>query len=107
MSETGANTEGAQHLGSGGNKLLIFQSILYFVIGASSPVTGILSTEVPMTNRVIALMILLGLGGGCAAVKAFLSTTFADSNANAASQPTKKVEIDQPADKRVPVDATV
>lgn len=88
------------------NKLLAFHILLHFIGGVAAPVAGVLSTDAPLTNRVIALMIVLGIAGGAGAVRAFMSTSFADSGANQSSQPTKKVEIDQPPDKKVPVDIT-
>lgn len=61
------------------SKQLIIQGALYTIIGALTPVTALLNTEQALTNRVITVMIVSGIIAGATALKAFLSTTFAQS----------------------------
>ena len=58
---------------------LIIQGALYTIIGALTPVVALLTSNEELDNRKIAVMIISGLVAGATALKAYLSTTFADS----------------------------
>ena len=61
------------------NPQLIIQGSLYFIIGALTPVGAVLASSNEMDHRAVAAMIVTGLVAGATALKAFFSTTFADS----------------------------
>ena len=63
------------------NKQLIIQGALYVIIGAITPVMAMLSSsqDVILTQRAIVTACLAGVVSGATALKAFLSTTFAQS----------------------------
>ena len=61
------------------NKQLLIQGALYVIIGALSPIAALLTTDQEITNRVLTVMIISGILSGATALKAFLSTTFAQS----------------------------
>jgi hypothetical protein len=72
-----------------GNKLLTFQTLLYFIIGACPVIVSTVSTipdDKPVTWKFLTILIAGAIGGGSISVKAFLSTTFAESKANADSK---------------------
>lgn len=60
-------------------KLLFVQGALFTIIGALTPVIAVLSSDTALTQRTIAVLVISGLVSGATALKAFLSTTFADS----------------------------
>lgn len=62
------------------NAQLILQGALYTIIGALTPIGAVLASDTDLSSqRTIATMIVTGLIAGATALKAFLSTTFADS----------------------------
>jgi len=62
------------------SKQLLIQGALYTIIGAITPVMALLSSDKPMDRRQTITAILAGLVAGATALKAFLSTTFAQSS---------------------------
>src|SRR4051812_1537005 len=72
----------ARKRGRRGSKMLILQGALYTGLGIIPPVQAMMMTDIAMTTRNIIIMILAGLAGGGTALKAFLSTNFAESNAS-------------------------
>lgn len=58
---------------------LIIQGALYAIIGAFTPVAAMLVGDQPLTTRTIIAITISALVAGATALKAFLSTTFADS----------------------------
>jgi hypothetical protein len=64
------------------NGMLILQGAIYAIIGALTPVAGMLATQTELTKRTTIAMIVAGIMSGATALKAFLSTTFADSSAS-------------------------
>lgn len=63
------------------NKQLIIQGALYTIIGALTPIMAMLSAsqDVVLTQRAIITACMAGVVAGATALKAFLSTTFAQS----------------------------
>lgn len=61
------------------NKLLVLQGGLYTVLGALPPVAAVLASNAELTARSIICLIISGIIGGATALKAFLSTNFAES----------------------------
>ncbi len=61
------------------NRQLIMQGALYTVIGALTPVLALLSSDHPLDRRQVITTVIAGIVAGATALKAFLSTTFADS----------------------------
>jgi len=61
------------------SKQLLIQGALYTLIGALTPVMALLSSEKPMDRRQTITAVLAGLVSGATALKAFLSTTFAQT----------------------------
>lgn len=61
------------------NKQLLIQGALYVLIGALTPVMALLSSESTLDRRQTITAIIAGVVAGATALKAFLSTTFADS----------------------------
>lgn len=64
------------------SKQLIVQGLLYTIIGALTPVAGLLASQVELTQRAVITIVITGIVAGATALKAFLSTTFADSSAS-------------------------
>jgi hypothetical protein len=64
------------------DKMLTFQAALAAIIGAMTPVLVMLTSSAPLNARNIWIMAIGGLIGAATALKAFLSTTFADSPAS-------------------------
>lgn len=64
------------------SKLLYLEGALFFLIGGLTPVGAILASEVSLSNRTTAAMIVSGIIGGSTALKAYLSTKFASTTAN-------------------------
>jgi hypothetical protein len=61
------------------SKQLLIQGSLYVIIGALTPVMALLSSDRPMDRRQTITAIIAGLVAGATALKAFLSTTFAQT----------------------------
>lgn len=61
------------------SKLLLVQGALYALIGALTPVSAVLASDTILNTRSVVAMTVLGLVAGATALKAFLSTTFAES----------------------------
>jgi len=61
------------------NKQLIVQGALYVVIGALTPVMALLSSDRELDRRQMITTIIAGVVAGATALKAFLSTTFAQT----------------------------
>jgi len=61
------------------SKQLLIQGALYTLIGALTPVMAMLSSDKPLDRRQIITATLAGVVAGATALKAFLSTTFAQS----------------------------
>lgn len=61
------------------NKLLLIQGVLYALIGALTPVAAVFATNTELTKRTLIAMAVTAVLAGCTSLKAFLSTTFADS----------------------------
>jgi hypothetical protein len=61
------------------DKTLWLQGALYVIPAAGAPVLAVLTASSPITSRTIAGMIVGAIIGGCVALKAFLSTTYAAS----------------------------
>lgn len=55
---------------------IVAEGLMYFIIGAVAPVVPILASDIALDNRSILLMVLTGLGGGAANLKAFFSSAF-------------------------------
>ena len=64
------------------NKQLLIQGALYAVIGALSPILAVLSQNAPIDRKAIITAIISGIISGATSLKAFLSTTFAQSDAS-------------------------
>ena len=61
------------------SKQLLIQGALYTLIGALTPVMALLSSDKELDQRTTITAIIAGLVAGATALKAFLSTTFAQS----------------------------
>lgn len=61
------------------NKQLLIQGALYTIIGALTPVLAMLSSTTELSQRAIITACIAGAVAGATALKAFLSTTFAQS----------------------------
>ena len=61
------------------NKQLLVQGALYTIIGALTPVMALLSSDREMDQRQTIAVILAAIVAGATALKAFLSTTFAQT----------------------------
>jgi carbon starvation protein CstA len=62
------------------NKQLLVQGFLYTLIAALTPVMALLSSDRPLDRRQTIAVVLAGVVAGATALKAFLSTTFAQSS---------------------------
>lgn len=60
-------------------KLLITQAVLYTTIGALTPAVNVLAGSEPFTTRAIIALAVTCTIAGATALKAFLSTSLADS----------------------------
>lgn len=61
------------------SRQLLIQGILYAIIGAMTPVAAMLVGDQPLSTRSIVAISISAIVAGATAVKAFLSTTFAES----------------------------
>ena len=61
------------------NKQLLIQGALYVIIGALTPVIAMLSSDRELDNRAMLTVVIAGIVAGATALKAFLSTTFAQT----------------------------
>ncbi len=61
------------------NKQLLIQGALYTIIGALTPVMALLSSDRPLDKRQIITAVIAAIVAGATALKAFLSTTFAQT----------------------------
>lgn len=82
------------------NKMLITQGVLYTMVAMLTPTLNVLAGDTELTSRAVVVIVITSLISGALALKAFLSTTFADSPANTDAAP-KAVTIDQPEGKPV------
>lgn len=68
-------------------KMLILQGFLYTLIAALTPVYAAILSDIILTTRVIIGVSIGAIIAGATALKAFLSTTFSDSNASEPEKP--------------------
>lgn len=61
------------------NKQLLVQGALYTIIGALTPVMALLSSDRTLDRRQTITVVIAAVVAGATALKAFLSTTFAQS----------------------------
>jgi hypothetical protein len=61
------------------NKQLLIQGALYTTIGALTPVMALLSSDRPLDRRQVITAVIAAIVAGATALKAFLSTTFAQT----------------------------
>lgn len=61
------------------NKQLLIQGALYTIIGALTPVMALLSSDRPLDRRQVITAVIAAIVAGATALKAFLSTTFAQT----------------------------
>lgn len=64
------------------SKLLVLQGGLYTIIAALTPIAAFLISDAALNARSIAAVVCSALIAGATALKAFLSTTFSESNAS-------------------------
>lgn len=78
-------------------KLLWLQGGLYTGIAALTPLTTALSSTTPMTGRYILCLVIGSTIAGATALKAFLSTNFAESP-QASPEPVETKIVNTPSD---------
>lgn len=69
------------------SRQLIIQGALYAIIGAFTPIVAMLAGDQPISTRTIVAICISALVAGATALKAFLSTTFADSKESVLPEP--------------------
>lgn len=73
------------------SKLLFVQGGLYTLIGMLTPIPVALASNVELTWRAVTGLIISALLAGATALKAFLSTNFAESKASEPDKPREPV----------------
>jgi hypothetical protein len=62
------------------DRTVIWQAALHVIPGAGAPVLAVFSASTaPITSRSVVAMLLTAVMGGAVALKAFLSTTYAEN----------------------------
>jgi hypothetical protein len=69
------------------SKLLFVQGGLYVLIGTLTPIPVALASNIELTGRVITGLVISSILAGATALKAFLSTNFAESKASEPDKP--------------------